>query len=306
MTERLLPAKCMEPVVSDESTRRLPSRRTALTAGGVAAAGAVAAVVATPVAAQASNGSALILGRANSATAGTSVSVTSTSPAMTVTNSGAAALFQSTASNGFAGGSHAVNGYGLSAVNYSTSQGGGAAVAAGGGVNTGILANTKGNNRFAVNAVYQGSTATFTTTGAGLFNGGVGHGVVGYSAGDPSQYAGVSGISTSGGMGVYGTGGVGVSGYAPGDQGIGVWGSADNDAASVGVMAQGSNGATAIVAVADTGLAMNATGDVYISGNLAVGGTVTPGAPPPPTTPQAQALVRKATKMRLRFAAPAS
>lgn len=297
--------------MTDTRSEGSPTRRAALTVGGVAAAGAVAAVIASPSAAEAASGSALILGRANSANAGTTVSVASTSPALTVTNSGAAAFFKSTGSNGFAGGSASQNAYGLSAANYSGVQGGGGAVAADGGQNTGMIVHTSGNNRFAVNASYRGSSATHTTTGAGIFDGALADGVVGLTSGDATAgFAGVNGVSFSGGSGVFGQGGVGVLGYTDEDQGYGVWALADTVSTASGLHAEGDNGSTAITAVATGGgLAINATGDVFISGNLQVGGTITsPNAVvqgPVTMTAQAQQLMRRAARMRTRFTPPA-
>jgi hypothetical protein len=245
------------------------SRRVALAAGGIAAAGAAAAVVAAkPQSAEAANGSALIIGSVNSASAGTTLNVTGSRPGLTVNAAtGAAASFASTGSNGFAGGTHSNNAYGLSAANFATTQGGGAGIAANGEQNTGATVATSGNNRYGLVASHRGSTVTTGTTGAGFFDGGAADGIVGQTEGNPDNFAGVTGYgSPDGGPGVVGGGFPGVLGLT-GTGGAGIYGftEATADATTTAVYAD-ANGSAA--------LALQTNGDALITGNLTVTGTI--------------------------------
>jgi hypothetical protein len=290
------------PALDAPSPKR--SRRAALAAGGIAAAGAAAAVVAAkPQSAEAANGSALIIGSVNSATGGTTLNVTGSRPALTVNAAtGAAASFASTGSNGFAGGTHAKNAYGLSAVNFATTQGGGAGIAADGVINTGATVATSGDNRYGLVATYRGTAATASTTGAGLFSGGNADGVVGQTSGDPNNFAGVSGYGDSGGPGVVGAGFPGVFGLT-GTGGWGVYGltQPDADDTTTAVFAD-ANGSAA--------LALKTSGDAVITGNLTVTGTIfcpnTTIQMPPAVTPQsatARGLNRRAQAVAARLRA---
>jgi hypothetical protein len=126
------------------------TRRNLLAAGVAGAAAVAAAGAARPQSAQAAPGQAVILGATNgSGTLGTTIVAASTAPAVTIRNTGAGAgaLMTSLNSNGFAGGSYSPNRYGLSAANFATVAGSGAAIAASGAQNDGILTSTVNPNR---------------------------------------------------------------------------------------------------------------------------------------------------------------
>lgn len=141
------------------------NRRTAIRAGAVGAA-ATAATVATATGADAAAGQPVLQGLSNNAgTAGTTLISTGSAISLTVRNNGtgAAAFFFGQNNNGFAGGTGAGSKYGLSAANTGVASSG-AAMAASGSKNTGVLANTANTDRFAVEAV---NLSTVGTEGAG-------------------------------------------------------------------------------------------------------------------------------------------
>ncbi|WP_156225130.1 hypothetical protein [Pseudactinotalea suaedae] len=92
------------------------------------------------------------------------------------TGSGAAASFQSTTSNGFAGGTKAPDRYGLSASNTATAPGNGAAVAASGNRNAGVIVNTANADKYAIRAA--NLSTQLGSAGAVLADGGTGVGLV--------------------------------------------------------------------------------------------------------------------------------
>jgi hypothetical protein len=153
-------------------------RRTALRAGAVGVAAAAAAVVATSTSAQAAPGQPVVQGANNVAGSATTFLTTSGATAtLQVRNNGvgAAAFFFSQSGNGFAGGTGSPSRYGLSAAN-TGGAGTGAGMAASGGNNSGILANTANADRFAVRA-----TNAATAEGSGgavIAEGGQGVGAV--------------------------------------------------------------------------------------------------------------------------------
>jgi hypothetical protein len=257
------------------------TRRALLTAGGVAAAAGAAAVVATP--AEAATGSALVLGRPNTQSSTTTVTSSATGVALQVNAVGPAASFQSTASNGFAGGTSHKDHYGLSAANRGTAAGNGAALAASGTKNTGILANTDNGEKYAVDASNRGTTGA-SPAGAVSAYGGIGDGVAAATAGDPNNFSGVTAFHINGGAAVYGQGFVGVEGFSSDANGFALW-------------AQASGPAEAI----------NAVGNVRIKGDLFVDGTIHTSAASVdtgwvPTAAQARRVARRAerTSARLR------
>lgn len=129
-------------------------RRSAMRVGAVGAA-ATAVTVASATSAEAAAGQPILQGLSNNAgTAGTTVVSTGSAIAFTVRNNGtgAGAFFFGQNNNGFAGGTGAGSKYGLSAANTGAASSG-AALAASGSKNTGILANTANSDRFAVEAV---------------------------------------------------------------------------------------------------------------------------------------------------------
>lgn len=141
-------------------------RRAAVRLGACGAA-ATALGVATATDAGAAAGQAVLQGRANAAgTAGTSLTSSGSAITLTVKNTGtgAGAFFFAQNNNGFAGGTGAANRYGLSAANTGP-LGNGAALAASGGNNTGILANTTHENSFALEAV---NLAESSSSGGGV------------------------------------------------------------------------------------------------------------------------------------------
>jgi hypothetical protein len=259
------------------------TRRALLTAGGVAAAAGAAAVVATP--AEAATGSALILGRPNAQSTTTTVTSTTTGVAMQVNAVGAAASFQSSGSNGFAGGTTHKDHYGLSCSNKGTTAGAGAALAASGLRNTAIVANTDNAAKYVLDASNRGATAA-TPAGAVSAYGGIGDGVVAASIGDPNSFSGVTAFHLNGGVGVYGAGFVGVEGYSNDNGGFALWAQADAPAEAI-----------------------NAVGNVRITGDLFVHGTIHTSAASVdtgwvPTAAAARRVARRAvrTSSRLRAA----
>jgi hypothetical protein len=261
------------------------TRRALLTAGGVAAAAGAAAVVATP--AEAATGSALILGRPNAQSTTTTVTSTTTGVAMQVNAVGAAASFQSSGSNGFAGGTTHKDHYGLSCSNKGTTAGAGAALAASGLRNTAIVANTDNAAKYVLDASNRGATAA-TPAGAVSAYGGIGDGVVAASAGDPTGFSGVTAFHLlKGGAAIYGAGSIGVYCVSQDkDGGFALW-------------AQSSDGAEAI----------NAVGNVRVTGDLFVDGTIHTSAASVdtgwvPTAAAARRVARRAvrTSSRLRAA----
>lgn len=120
--------------------------------GGVVAAAAVARPSGT---ASAAPGQAVLQGLLNNAgSAGTTLNSASATPTISMRNTGAgaAALMVSNNANGFAGGTYAPNGSGVSAANYSTTSGLGSAITAVGGQNYGINAVTSSGERAGVYA----------------------------------------------------------------------------------------------------------------------------------------------------------
>lgn len=145
-----------EPASSSHAPNRPDAseqtRRNILRAGAAAAGGAVVAAVATTPA-QASPNDPLILGTSNSSgSLPTNVASTSTRPTFVIANqgSGSGALATSLRANGLAAGTYSPSGAGLSAANYSTTRGTGAAIAASGKANNGISATTDDAQRAAV------------------------------------------------------------------------------------------------------------------------------------------------------------
>lgn len=158
-------------------------RRAALRFGAVGAA-ATAAAVATTATAEAAAGQPVLQGRVNTPGA-TDTSIIAPTPgiAFTVKNTGtgAAGYFFAAKGNGFAGGTSAAGKLGLSTANTATVAGTGAAMGAVGVNNTGVLANTKNIDRFAVEAVNLSTVGT-EGTGGGLYaEGGEAPGVIAIS-----------------------------------------------------------------------------------------------------------------------------
>ena len=141
-------------------------RRAAMRFGAVGAA-TTAAAVAGASTAQAAAGQAVLQGRVNTPGAtDTSIIAPTAGIAFTVKNTGAGAAgyFFASNGNGFAGGTSASGKLGLSTANTATTAGSGAAMGAVGVNNSGVLANTKNIDRFAVEAI---NLSTVGTDGAG-------------------------------------------------------------------------------------------------------------------------------------------
>jgi len=226
--------------------------------------------------AEAANGSAILAGRSNSATATTTLTTSSTTPAITVINtgSGAAANFQGRHNTGFAGGTAAPNAYGLSAAN-TGADGTGAALAASGINNTGALINTQGDLKYGLSVVHLGGPKSVANeSGGALIDGGVRDGVVGVSAGDPQDTAGVTGVAEFG-SGVYGQGGLGVQGYSVDPLGAAVHAVSDGALTApggVGLYVEGMHGATAIEAHGSSVF----NGDITVTGTIFCNTAITP------------------------------
>lgn len=154
------------------STKANPAldRRSAMRFGAVGAA-TTAAVVAGASTADAAAGQAVLQGRVNTPGAtDTSIIAPTAGIAFTVKNTGmgAAGYFFASNGNGFAGGTSAAGKFGLSTANTATTAGSGAAMGAVGVNNSGVLANTKNLDRFAVEAVNL-STVGVNGEGGGLY-----------------------------------------------------------------------------------------------------------------------------------------
>lgn len=153
-----------DPTANDATSS---DRRGALRLGAtVAAVGGLGVIGAAK--ADASAGQPVVQGAINTVgSAGTTI--TSSGSAITLTGkntgTGAAAFFFAQNGNGFAGGTGSGLKYGLSAAN-TGAAGSGAALAASGLNNTGVIANTKNPDRFAVSAIQQ---ATGPGAGAAIF-----------------------------------------------------------------------------------------------------------------------------------------
>ncbi|MBB5788458.1 hypothetical protein [Jiangella mangrovi] len=136
------------------------SRRSLLRGGAAVAAGVAGAAVVAAAPAEAATGNPVILGRDNTSGAGsTRIRSASNPPTVVISNDGygAGALVTGRLGNGIAAGTHRADSSGLSAANYSEYEGPGSAVAASGGVNTGVSARTSGSGKFAVSAFHSGS-----------------------------------------------------------------------------------------------------------------------------------------------------
>jgi hypothetical protein len=261
--------------MSDDVTSKDPglsrgTRRALLLAGGTAAIGAVAAAAASP--AEASNGKAVILGAANTASLGTVINATAPSGgAITVHNKGKAhgSWFTSTLGNGFIGGTYSANAQGANVANYATTSGTGAALVASGGANTGVYAVSAGVQRFAGKFVSGAATGTVGKTGAIFADGGIADGIFAGTSGDPNNFSAVTAYHINGGSGVYGWGFSGVQGDSPLDSGAGVFARAIGDAGNTVQP-------VALIAEADAPamVAIQATGEVHITGDLFVDGTI--------------------------------
>lgn len=139
------------------------SRRSLLRGGAAVAAGVAGAAVAAAAPAEAATGNPVILGRDNTSGAGsTRIRSASNPPAVVISNEGygAGALVTGRLGNGIAAGTHREGSAGLSAANYSAYSGTGSAVAASGGVNTGITATTEGRDKFAITTYHGGTGQT--------------------------------------------------------------------------------------------------------------------------------------------------
>ncbi len=281
--------------MSDDVTSKDPglsraTRRALLVAGGTAAIGAVAAAAASP--AEAANGKPVLLGSVNSATAATVInSKTGSGAGIVVANTGVAhgAKFTSTLGNGFLGGTFNANAQGANVANYADHSGTGAGVVASGGFNTGILAVSAGIQRYAGNFVSSSASATLSKTGAVFANGGIGDGVLAITEGDPTNFSPVTAYHLNGGSGVYGWGYGGVQGDSSVDGGAGVLARGIGDAANttqpIGLVVEADAPAT---------VAIQATGEVHITGDLFVDGTIhTNHAVDTAWTPPAALKVRK-------------
>lgn len=146
------------PESAPESGSR--SRRNLLRGGAAVAAGVAGAAVVAATPASAAIGNPVVLGRDNTSGAGsTRIRSASNPPAVVISNDGygAGALVTGRLGNGIAAGTHRGESTGLSAANYSTTRGSGSAVAASGGVNTGVSARTSGLGKYAVSALHTGS-----------------------------------------------------------------------------------------------------------------------------------------------------
>lgn len=148
-------------------------RRAAIRVGAIGAAttAAATAAVAAASSAEAAAGQAVLQGRANYPGATTtSLLATGAGIALTVKNTGAGAAgyFFAANNNGFAGGTAAANKVGLSTANTATVAGSGAAMTGVGGYNSGIIANTKNMDRFAIEAVNLSSVGV-NGEGGGLY-----------------------------------------------------------------------------------------------------------------------------------------
>jgi hypothetical protein len=206
-------------------------------------------------------------------------------------------VFQSTLGNGFIGGTFSANAQGANCANYAATTGSGTGLTASGGHNTGVWATTAAPSRYAGKFESSSATASVfdfgTRTGAGavLGWGGIGDGVIGYTAGDPDNFSGVSGFS-SGGTGVFGVGYTGVQAYSDWDGGAGVFAQADGHATPatlpVGIIVEVVNGATD--AIQATG-AVRITGDLYVDGTIHTNHAVDTG-----WTPTAAKVHRKARR----------
>lgn len=140
------------------------TRRALLTGAAIGAAGLVASQAG---AAQAVNGSPLILGTSNNATANTKLTATTSAIGLTVENtgSGAAMFFNSANSNGVAGRTGNAAAYGFSAANVAAAAGSGAALAASGIQNDGIQCNTVRSGRSALVAQHLSGTGGYVEAG---------------------------------------------------------------------------------------------------------------------------------------------
>jgi hypothetical protein len=166
-----------------KKTNAALDRRAALRFGAVGAVATTATVVAAS-SADAAAGQAVLQGRANYPGAtDTSIIAPTAGIAFTVKNTGAGAAgyFFAAKGNGFAGGTSAPGKFGLSTANTATVAGTGAAMGAVGVNNSGVLANTKNMDRFAVEAVNL-STVGINGEGGGLYaEGGEAPGVIAIS-----------------------------------------------------------------------------------------------------------------------------
>jgi len=144
-------------------------RRTALTAAATAAIGAVGVVLAKP--AQAAAGSALLLGRSNSAgSSPTAVSSSTTGTAFGVT---------ATAGHALVGAARLNNKFGILARNDATTSGTGGAMLADGKTNAGVVGRTANRNQYGVVALNSG--ATLGDSGALLAEGAANVGLVAFT-----------------------------------------------------------------------------------------------------------------------------
>lgn len=202
------------------------------------AASAAGAVLAQP--ASAANGGAVLLGKGNSATLGTSIAAVTSAPGITVNNtgSGAAGAFTSTAANGFACTSKSGSHWGFVAANSATTYGGGGAFVANGGVSTGGQVATGGANVSALIASHVVPLSSVTGNEAALnAYGRNAHGVISTTT-NPDGFA-VMATHYGGGTAIVGScdGGLGLMGIATGG-GSGVYALAD-DPGSTSITASG-------------------------------------------------------------------
>ncbi len=152
-----------------ETTTARRGRRAVLTAGATAAIGAVGMALADP--AEAAAGSALLLGRSNSAgSSATAVSTTTTGTAFGVT---------ATAGHGLVGVAKLNNKFGILGRNDATTAGTGGAVLADGKTNPGLVGRTANRNTYGIVALNTGTA--LGDSGALVAEGGVNVGVVAFT-----------------------------------------------------------------------------------------------------------------------------
>jgi len=224
-------------------------RRAVLLGGAAAVAGAAASVAgrAAPASAAATSPAPVLLGKANTETATTSISnAKGTALSATTTGDGKSGVAGADTSTGGGNGVHgsSTNGFGV----YGTSTNGrGVAASSTNGI--GVSGTTSGNNLYGVSGVDSSTGGGYGVAGSSIN----GTGILGTTSGDTQS--GVAGTDSSSGGG-YGVVGTSTNGY-------GVYGTSTN---GPGVFAFSVNGT-----------ALAADGDAQIDGNLTVEGSVSKG-----------------------------